>query len=223
MKFNEIEVGQKAFLEVSYGDTDYELPTAILGKNENALLIQPYKYQGTVLEFEDFKKFHTVFFHLHYIDPQSGKRVAFKNLDMGAIAYNGKVYYKVEPRSFLSKSSISSERRRDRRISLTGYPAIVVDSNSVCSDVELVDISEAGVCFKTAEALNVVRGSFRVGFSDVAGGKSFNLNLNCALVRVVEKDGFKLYGCRYVGVNHKLLPYLYFKHMELDREPVEDI
>ena len=79
MILQDLQLGQEITLEVCFDEQKYEMPSKIVGTNENTAIILPYVYKGIMIDFEIFKQ-RGAFINMYCIDRANNTRNVFKNV-----------------------------------------------------------------------------------------------------------------------------------------------
>lgn len=216
MLLTDLTPKQKVYIEVIVNDKSFELPSSVIQVTGNGVKLEPYLHNGSVVDFSlaihaDIK------FNLHCVDETTQTRKMFKNVRITTEAFDGFKYYMVTVRK-MDSIAFSSERRGNVRMPLqgTGYVTFIPLGDTVPTtyNVELYDVSEKGVSFYLNANLDISNTKVRVGFTDLVLDKTYDINMNCTIVRIVDKeDNKKFYGCRLDDLTKDILMYLCFKHI----------
>lgn len=219
MTLQELEKGTDVNLDICFADQSIEIPSRVVGTNENGALILPYVYQGHMIDFGMFKQ-RGAFFDLYCNDQNTNIRNVFKNVNVSVVEYKNVCYYCISVRA-MNSISYESDRRGDTRVPLKGIGYINVENDyggSKHISVEMQDISEKGIAFLAQEIEEIPTGEFIVNLDTLTNDSSFHLNLHVRVVRRVEKPGWTLYGCKFVHLDKDTLAYLYLRHVEMNRK-----
>lgn len=212
MKLEQLEAKQVVTLEVLIGGSSFEIKTKVVGTNAgNGALVMPYVYNGTVVDFTHGSP-KSMSFNLHCIDPHTGGRVVWKNVEVSLVNFKGVDYYAIDSSSF-GNIAASSERREDARV-LVHAPASASMEDGRRFSITVLDVSDSGVSF-IGNANRVTIGDIvEVNFADTARNADFSLAITCRIVRAeAERDGI-LYAGKVLERDNKLLAYLCFKGIE---------
>lgn len=212
MKLEQLVAGQIVTLEVMIGGSSFEIKTEVVGTNSGTgALVKPYVYNGTVVDFTNGSP-KSMRFSLHCIDPNTGGRVVWKNVDVNLVNFKGVDYYAIDSSSF-GTIAASSERREDSRV-IVKTPGSASMEDGRRFSIEVLDVSDSGVSF-IGNANRVTIGDVvEVNFADVAQNTDFSLAITARIVRAeVEREGI-LFAGKVLERDNKLLAYLCFKGMD---------
>ena len=212
MKIRQLEAGQLVTLEILIGGSSFELKTEVVGTNAGTgVLVKPYVYNNTAVDFTQGSP-KSMSFSLHCIDPNTGGRVVWKNVDVNLVNFKGVDYYTIDSSSFGSIAA-SSERREDARV-LVKKPGSAMMEDGRRFSISVLDVSDRGVSFIGNANRVTIGDKVEINFADVAHNSDFSLAIVVQIVRAeAEEDGI-LYAGKVLERDNKLLAYLCFKGMD---------
>ena len=178
MILQDLNEGEEITLEIFWGDNHYEIPTTIVGKNSGGTMINPFNYNGTLLELNS-ARYRDMIFNVYYIEPYSNTRIAWKNVTVETIIYQHNTFYIVRANNF-RMLALDSERRARRRMPLLANGMVYTRSNGARIPVHMNDISDGGLSFRVQKNLvDSIDGPITVLFEDTIRGHHFNLSISC--------------------------------------------
>ncbi|MBR5636562.1 MAG: PilZ domain-containing protein [Pseudobutyrivibrio sp.] len=212
MKLQQLEAGQIVTLEILIGGSSFELKTEVVGTNAGTgALVKPYVYNGTAIDFTHGSP-KSMSFSLHCIDPHTGGRVVWKNVDVNLVNFKGVDYYAIDSSSF-GTIATSSERREDARV-MVKKPGSAMMEDGRRFSISVLDVSDKGVSFIGNANRVTIGDKVEVNFADTAHNTDFSLGLLVQIVRAeAEHDGI-FYAGKVLERDTKLLAYLCFKGMD---------
>lgn len=214
MTLQDLEPGQAVTLEIIWGDSHYEIPTQVMGSNQNGLLVKPFSYKGIDLDLMS-SQYEDMFFSIYGLDLNTGNRMVWKNVSIKSIIHNGANYYVVQVNAFKNQAA-SSERRNHNRLSLDLIGYLSLDREGEYLPIQLKDISDNGISFFMDTLFDLENTNLFIHFEDVVRGNFFDLDITCRVVRVEpdEEDKF-LYGCKIIESGKEMLAYVCLRRMVL--------
>lgn len=212
MTIEDLHAGQKVTLQVTLGESSFEINTEVVGTNAGTgILVKPYVYKDNIVDFS-ISAAKDMTFTLHVADSETGTRLAWKNVSLKMVNYKGISYYAIDSKAFGSIAA-SSERRETNRIKL--YVSGQASFEGIKLPVSMFDISDSGVAFTSSQSqLLTIGDRVVVNFTDIAHETDFNMTLYIRIVRVEENENSTFYAGRILDPDKKLLAYLCFKRME---------
>ncbi len=213
MTFDMLQTGQRVQLDVWVGRVSSSIPTVVIGKTKGAILLEPYSYKGSVVDFSN-AGFDDITIDLNCMDTETGSRIGWKNVNVKLIEHMGRQYYGVRVKSFESYAK-SSERRGNNRMIIKASGVVAI--NGVSANMEAVDISESGFSFYTSERIAGPGNQVTVNFADTVSEREFNLKLKLRIVRVEERDGRFFNAGTLAGTDNNFLAYICFKRLSIKK------
>lgn len=212
MTIEQLEAGQEVTLEILIGGSSFELKTEVVGTNAGTgALVKPYIYNDQVVDFTNGSP-QSMSFSLHCIDPKTGGRVVWKNVDVNVVNFKGVDYYAIDARQF-GKIAASSERREDGRVVVKKPGSALMEEDHRFS-VEVLDVSDSGISFLGNSYRVTIGDVVEINFADVAHNSDFSLAVKARIVRAEAEANSILYAGKILEKDNKLLAYLCFKGMD---------
>lgn len=216
MVIQDLTAGQDVVFEICFYDQKYEFPSKVVGANEAGAIVQPFVYQGMMVDFEMFKQ-RGACINMHCTDSENKQRYVFQNISSAIIDYKEQKYYMVTVAT-MNTIAYDSERRRDERLSIDRIKGmIILDESKESFPIRLYNISERGLAFTVPKSFPISEEKMMVRFIDTLYKKKFELDLLVSVIHQEEKEERKMYGCRIVNSDNTLLAYMYLLH-RLERE-----
>lgn len=215
MHLNKIVPGQKANLTFRWQEKTLEFSATIVGMADSGPLIKPFRYKGNTIGLADVRRSDIVV-DLFYVDPGTGERVGWSNIDLRKIEYEGKIYYQVQAKNILGLHSHSAERRNDVRVELN-LPGTVIDLRAQKRyNAKYENINSGGVAFSMNEEDAIFLGKkVEIRFDDMVQDVSYPVKAECTIVRREHlESGRVLLGCRINRSTKTCQLYVFLKHAE---------
>lgn len=223
MTIFDLEDQQNVTLDVILHHSTIELPLKVIMHRPSDILISPYYHNGVLLDFSA-SKLSQLSFHLHCVEPMTGKRVSWRSISVQTVHVGSNVYYSVSSADHHCQAT-SSERRETDRMPLSCVGRILPNDTINESLVQMNDISDQGVSFLVAKPIpNLVTNVTMVKFDDSLNGRDYVISLKCKVVRELHRDdGYYLYGCQILEGNPDLLPYLLIRKVIINAEKKKEL
>lgn len=215
MHLNKIVPGQKANLTFRWQEKTLEFSATIVGMTDSGPLIKPFRYKGNTIGLADVRRSDIVV-DLFYVNPDTGERVGWANIDLRKIEYEGKIYYQVQAKNILGLHSHPAERRSNVRVELN-LPGTVTDlRDQKRYDVKYENINNGGVAFSLNEEDAIFLGKkVEIRFDDMVQDVNYPVKAECTVVRREHLDlGRVLLGCRINRSTKTCQLYIFLKHAE---------
>lgn len=205
MTVDEMQPEHSVELEITMNGKKTTLITSVEQVVNNHVLLTPIQINGKVVGFPP-----DCTVNLLYI----GERQVFcwKNIQLKAIRYEKKIYHSAE---LVADAELLNRRGAYRvyigeRMRLTTFSA----AGPKALSVTLKDISETGMAFFSQEELDIGR-TVRLNFSVKKG---MDLPLSAQIIRIqnFENRKDKLYGCKFIERNNRLIGIL--MHLQTERQ-----
>lgn len=215
MHLNKLVSGQKANLTFKWLGTTLEFRATIVGMTDSGPLIKPIRYKGNAIGLADMRK-SDIGVDFFYVNPETGERVGWSNVDLRKIEYEGKVYYQVQAKNILGLHSRSAERRDNVRVELN-LPGSVTDlTNQRRYHVKYENINSGGVAFSLNERdAGSLGDKVEIRFDDMIQDVNYSIKSECTIVRRdTLETGRVLFGCRMSRLTKTCQLYIFLKHAE---------
>ncbi|MEE1361258.1 MAG: PilZ domain-containing protein [Selenomonadaceae bacterium] len=207
MILQDLQLGQEITLEVCFDEHKYEIPSKIVGTNENTAIILPYVYKGIMIDFEIFKQ-RGAFINMYCIDRTNNTRNVFKNVTVSTISYQERTLYSVNV-PVMNTIAYDGERRKDVRIPVDVKGTMESEDNLDKYPVTICDISERGLAFTAPATYSFGNGLYWIHVFDTVCGTYFDLKMGVSIIRSTDEEHKKFYGCRIIKSDRDILMYLY--------------
>lgn len=215
MHLNKMVSGQKANLTLRWQEKTLEFNATIVGMTGSGPLIKPFRYKGNTIGLADLRKSDIVV-DLFYVDPNTGERVGWPNIDLRKIEFEGKIYYQVQAKNVLGLHSHSAERRNNVRVELN-LPGTATDlSDQKRYNVRYENINNGGVAFSLNEKdADLLGNKVEIRFDDTVQDVNYSVKAECTVVRRERlESGRVLLGCRINQSTKTCQLYIFLKHAE---------
>lgn len=214
MKLLDLTVSQKVVVQIILGEKKLEFASKVLDKSLVGIYISPYVHQDKVLEF-NINHQSGIACNLFVDDPETHKRISWKNVDISTKNSNGNKAYYITTTGYNSFSR-NDEKRVDVRIVIQKPGKLYNPELDETTNILIHDISDTGISFYASQSTVMPLNHIIIQFSDTVDGKEFSVKLECSIVRSLKKTGMVFYGCRIAGENNK--EYLIYEFMKRLKE-----
>lgn len=206
MKLQDIMDGESLVLEVEWGENIYEIPTTAVGSSEYGLLIKPVIYNDIVVDLAAGNE-RDMLFSIHVVDPNTGIRNVWRNVQLKTIVYYGTTYYATRTAKYNADAK-SSERRIHGRLPIGLDGKLELNASAGSTDVHIVDLSDGGISFTTAPNIDLDKLPHIIEFKDSVKNTSFSLKMKCIWVRRIVEPNKILWGCKISEADRSVLAYI---------------
>lgn len=211
MKLTELFVEHKLKVQLIWGEQKIEFDSEVRGVDEKSTYISAYNHNGSPLELNITPGKGAVC-NLFTDDPQSGKRISWKNVELTTEKINDETLYRVKTFSFNANSDHDDRRQHDRIVIQAKAKAF--DSKVSDGDEVLVhDISDVGVSFYAPLGYTPMTNQVTITFTDNIENKTFNAKVECLITRSTTKAGNKFFGCKIISTNKDYQLYGFMKRL----------
>lgn len=205
MKLQDLFGAKNIIIQIVWGERNIEFPTQVMDKDSEGVYVTPYLHEGSPLELT-INMNSGVICNIFGDEPENGKRVSWRNVDLSTVSRKGSVLYYLKTSSFNSVAHLDERRVEDRVVILRD--ATLIDNTAQKSiPIRIHDISDGGISFYSPANNQPQTSSFTVTFSDMVNEQRFNLNIKCKTVRTKKMPGTVFYGCRITEENNNFLLY----------------
>ncbi len=205
MTVDEMQPEHSVELEITMNGQKSTLLTSVEHIVNNHVLLTPIQINGKIVGFPP-----ECTVNLLYV----GEKQVFcwKNIKLKAVRYEKNIYHSAE---LIAEAELLNRRGAYRvyigeKMSLTAFSSTGPKTYSV----NLKDISETGMAFFSQEEFDVGR-TIRINFSVKKG---MELPLSAQIIRIQEFENRKdkLYGCKFIERNNRLIGVL--MHLQTERQ-----
>lgn len=205
MTVDEMQPEHSVELEITMNGQKSTLLTSVEQVVNNHVLLTPIHINGKIVGFPP-----ECAVNLLYVG--ENQVFCWKNIKLKAVRYEKKIYHSAE---LIADAELLNRRGAYRvymgeKMTLTAFSATGPKTYSV----HLKDISETGMAFFSQEEFDVGR-TVRLNFSVKKG---MELPLSAQIIRIQEFENRKdkLYGCKFVERNNRLIGIL--MHLQVERQ-----
>lgn len=216
MELHELIGAKNIIMQIVWGDKKIEFHTIAHDGNKDGIYVSPYIHNGVPIEI-NIQTQSGVQCNIFSDDPKTHQRISWKNLMVNTQVRNDSIMYLITSSNFNRLSSID-ERRAHERIVIHKQGSIWDELDKRFVQIMVHDISDDGISFYSPSSFIPIGGSQRIVFSDYVRDQLFQMEVECKVVRVVEKMGTIFYGCQLVGQNKDYLMYGCLKKLLLNSE-----
>lgn len=189
-----------------------EFSSEVVEKWMEGVMIKPYIYQNRPLELNITAE-SGIICTLCGDDPETGKRVAFRNVGLFTENYKGQIMYYVQAYGYNKVASISERRDKDR-MELRIQGKVTDDDFNTVHEAFIHDISDKGISFYVPASFKTFSRILKLEFHDAIDDRAFDFSIECKVVRTVAKVGMVFYGCEVEYPDHDYQIYCMLKHMK---------
>lgn len=212
MKLIELLEKQKLIIQLSWGEQMIEFDSSVISKDNSAVYVSPYLYNGSELEL-NVTQGKGVICNVFTNDPSTNKRISWKNVELSTVIKTDKTLYCIKTNGYNHISKDEDRRMHDRII--IHQKAVLVDGQfGDTVDIIVHDISDIGISFFAPKTFTPKDYQLTVKFTDIVGGRAFNIKVECSIARRTQKAGNQFYGCRIIKDNKDYQLYSFMKRLE---------
>lgn len=212
MKLNELLENQRLTIQILWGEQKIEFFTNVLAKDDSAVYVGPYLHNGSELEL-NVTKDKEVICNLFTNDLTTKHRISWKNVELTTVIRNDKRMYCLKTNGYNHVAKHDDRRKHDRVVVMAKALLFEGKSNTGV-DIIVHDISDIGISFYAPNSFSPNVHVFTIVFSDKAGGKSFDVKVECAIARTTNKAGNRFVGCKILKENRDYQLYGFMKRLE---------
>lgn len=207
MTVAEMQPEHSVELEITMNGKKTTLITSVEQVINNHVLLTPIQINGKVIGFPPDCVVHLLYIGEHQV-------FCWKNIQLKAIRYEKKIYHSAE----LIADAELLNRRGAYRVYIGEKMRLTIFSASGPKVIPIIlkDISETGMAFFSKEELDIGR-TVRLNFSIKKG---VDLPLSAQIIRIqdLENRQDKLYACKFIERNNRLISILMQLQIERQRE-----
>lgn len=211
MKLEDLQKGQSVTLEIVWNDTKTEVPSKIVGKVKDKLLLKPYSYNGITIKMVS-GQLSDMIFNLYSIG-EDKKRQGWNGIDITSLAYQGELYYAVTTKAF-NKVSTNRERRDNPRIPIGQFGYIIDEYGRHGIEIRVEDISNNGILISMPFGNTIPSNLIEIEWSDTVYGRKFTVFVKARYRREFMKDRRMMYGLEISSPDKNFIMYLLSKKNE---------
>lgn len=211
MKLSELVFGQKAIVQMLWGEQKIEFDTEVLINDSTGVYIAPYKHKGGILELNVIPG-RGVICNLFTDDYVTKQRISWKNIELQTVDKNNDKLYLISTSGYNSVAE-NDDRRTHDRIMIRLNAKVKDPISQIITDVMVHDISDIGISFYAPNSFSPKASQLVVTFEDIVDGKNYNIKVECVMVRSVKKAGNILVGCKITGENKDYLIYSFIMRL----------
>lgn len=215
MKLSELVVNQIIIVQLVWGEQQIEFMSTVV-KNDGGVFITPYYHNGSPLDI-NVTAGKGVVCNLYADEPKTKKRISWKNVELTTVIEAGETVYCLKTSGF-NENAKQDERREHERIIIRAKAMAFDGLNPDGIDVLVHDISDVGVSFYAPTSFEPKTSQVVVKFIDHIGDKLFDVRVDCAVIRMINKNGNILVGCRVVGENKAYKLYGFMKRLNAKKQ-----
>lgn len=211
MKLTDLMLNQSVIVQLLWGEQKIEFASTVIEIDGKDIYLTPYLHGGSELELNIIPG-KGVVCNIFTDNPDNGTRISWKNIVLSTVKKKSGVQYCIKTNVFNLMAEHDDRRQHDRTvIRVNGKVFDGQSENGV--DVLVHDISDIGVSFYAPPSFSPNSHQVVVVFSDSLGDKLFNVRLECAMVRTVNKVGNLFIGCRIVKPNKDFQIYGFMRRL----------
>lgn len=220
MTLAELNKGQSIIVQMIWGERNIEFSADVIETVDKGVYVTPFMHQGAPLDLT-IDSHSKVVCNIFADSTDTGKRVSWRNVELSTLDRNGRKIYQITTSGYNHMANYDDRRKHDR---------IVIHKDGKVYDpgtkervqIKIYDISDIGISFFAAPAFQPSANQIMITFTDIVNDKSFNMKVECVVVRTRESNGLRFYGCRVVGENKDYLLYSFLQRIISKKQIKED-
>ncbi len=213
MKLSELMLEQQLIVQLIWGDQKIEFNSKVLETDENGAYVTVYLHNEKPLEI-NIDEAKDVWCNIFADDPATGSRISWKNVKVSTLERNGASVYQLRTSSF-NEVAKHDDRRKHTRIKIRKNAKIYNAKTDTYTDIMIHDISDNGVSIYAPQTYSATSSNILILFSDSIDDKTFDIRLECSIIRSQKKVGTVFHGCRILGENKDYLLYGFLKRLKM--------
>lgn len=212
MKLIDLGVKQKIIIQLVLGEQIIEFHAEVVETDSDFVYITPYMHNGSALKL-NITEGADVICNVFADNLNTGQRISWRNIELTTVDKDGKTLYCIKTYGFNTLANPDDRRNNERTIIYVD--GIVTDVNTGDSEnVTVRDISGVGVAFLALKSYSPKSQQVLVSFTDVIDERTFDVKVECVILRMNEQDGRIIVGCRLVGENKDYQLYRFIKALK---------
>lgn len=211
MKLLELLENQKLTIQMSWGEQKIEFFSNVIEKDDSAVYVGPYIHNGSDLELNVIQG-KGVICNIFTNDPLTKHRISWNNIELTTVNRKNKMMYCLKTNGYNHAAKHAERRKHDRLIVQTKAKVIDKHSNEGVF-VIIHDISDIGISFYAPKNFVAKTHKLDVIFSETINDKTFNVNVECTIARVINNAENRFYGCRIIKENKDYQLYCFLKRL----------
>lgn len=211
MKLVELPENQRLTIHLAWGEQKIEFFSNVIEKDDSAVYVSPYFHNGSELELNVVQG-KGVICNLFTNDPLTKHRISWNNIELTTVIRNDKVVYCLRTNGYNHVAKHADRRKHDRFIVQT--KAKVVDKQlNEGANVIVHDISDIGISFYAPKTFVSKTHRLNIFFSETINDKTFNVNVECIIARIISNAENRFVGCRITKENRDYQLYCFMKRL----------
>lgn len=209
MTLQDLEIGQEVQIQIGWGTRSFYSDSKVLNRTPAGILLESFVVNGTVVKVN--KKTARAFdFTLYALDPETGHRVSWPNLEIETVERDGNAYYVCSVRGYL-RDAKESERRTEDRLPINVRGMAYDNQTNIGQEIWIQDISKSGIAFTAPTSIEFLQINLRLEFEDHINEQSFMMKVPAQIVRTENQGDLALYGCKFLRVTNQMALYVWMK------------
>ncbi len=211
MKLLELLENQRLTIQLLWGEQKIEFFSNVIEKDDSSVYVSPYLHNGAELELNVVQG-KDVICNVFTNDPMTKHRIAWKNIELTTVFRNDNMVYRLKTGGYNHAAKHDDRRKHDRLIVQTKAKVFDKDSNEGVFII-VHDISDVGISFYAPKTFTNKTHKFNIIFSDTINDKTFDINVECSVARVINNEGNRFFGCKIVKENKNCQLYCFMKRL----------
>lgn len=211
MKLLELPENQRLTIQLLWGEQKIDFSSNVIEKDDSSVYVSPYLHNGAELELNVVQG-KGVICNLFTNDPLTKHRISWNNIELTTVIRNDKMVYRLKTNGYNHAAKHADRRKHDRLIVQARAKVFDKDSSEGVFIV-VHDISDVGISFYAPKAFAAKTHKFNIIFSDTINDKSFDINVECTVARVINNEENRFYGCRIIKENKNCQLYCFMKRL----------
>lgn len=212
MRLLELNENHKLTVQLLLDEQKIEFFSYVIEKNDFAVYVTPYIHNGNELEINVTPE-NGVICNLFTDNPYTNKRISWKNVELTTVVRNGKTMYCLKTNGY-NHMAIHDDRRKHERIVIHTKAQVFDGKSEEGIGIIVHDISDIGISFYAPKNFSPNDYQLTVAFTDNIGDKSYDVKVECAIARTLNKAGNLFVGCKITKENKNYQFYCFMKHLE---------
>lgn len=211
MKLLELIENQRLTIQLLWGEQKIEFSSNVIEKDDSSVYVSPYLHNGAELELNVVQG-KGVICNLFTNDPLTKHRISWNNIELTTVVRNDNMVYRLKTNGYNHTAKHADRRKHDRLIVHTKAKVFDKDSNEGVFII-VHDISDVGISFYAPKTFIAKTHKFTIIFSDTIKDKTFDVNVECTIARVINNAENRFYGCKIVKENKNCQLYCFMKRL----------
>lgn len=216
MKLSGLNLGQEIIVQMAWGKRKIEFFAYVEEISDMSIFVTPYMHNDSPLEL-NIDSNGKIVCNIFADSPEDNKRISWRNVKLKTMERNGRTLYCISTNKYNNVSN-DDDRREHDRIEVNKKGRLFDPKTEQYHDVTIQDISYIGISFCASKSFDPTFHQVIVLFEDAINDKTFNMKVECNIVRSNQTENSKIWGCKIIGENRDFLLYSFMlKLMSKDK------